>query len=96
MVNLKTSRTAIERMDQSPDRDDTRGALQTPDPTTKTLNPKPETRNYGSDHAEAHKYGVVRHFVGHGVGRTFHSGPAVLHYSKGMGGWEDAKGMGGL
>lgn len=58
----------------------------------------------GSDHAEQHKYGVVRHFVGHGVGRTFHSGPAVLHYSKGgMGGgvgvgekgWEDAKGMGG-
>eukprot|EP00193_Tetraselmis_chui_P008747 CAMPEP_0177760712 /NCGR_PEP_ID=MMETSP0491_2-20121128/5412_1 /TAXON_ID=63592 /ORGANISM="Tetraselmis chuii, Strain PLY429" /LENGTH=377 /DNA_ID=CAMNT_0019276627 /DNA_START=132 /DNA_END=1265 /DNA_ORIENTATION=- len=30
--------------------------------------------------ADKHKYGVVRNFVGHGVGRTFHSAPTILHY----------------
>mmetsp|Transcript_10394 Transcript_10394/g.63420 ORF Transcript_10394/g.63420 Transcript_10394/m.63420 type:complete len:240 (+) Transcript_10394:280-999(+) len=30
--------------------------------------------------ADAYGYGVVRSFVGHGVGRLFHSGPTVLHY----------------
>mmetsp|Transcript_48476 Transcript_48476/g.155060 ORF Transcript_48476/g.155060 Transcript_48476/m.155060 type:complete len:307 (+) Transcript_48476:407-1327(+) len=30
--------------------------------------------------ADEHGYGVVRNFVGHGVGQSFHSGPAVLHY----------------
>lgn len=30
--------------------------------------------------ADQHGYGVVRSFVGHGVGRLFHSGPTVLHY----------------
>lgn len=32
------------------------------------------------DHAEAHGFGVVRAFIGHGVGETFHSDLAVLHY----------------
>mmetsp|Transcript_10529 Transcript_10529/g.18063 ORF Transcript_10529/g.18063 Transcript_10529/m.18063 type:complete len:374 (-) Transcript_10529:60-1181(-) len=32
------------------------------------------------DHADKHKMGVVRSFVGHGVGKVFHAGPAVLHY----------------
>ncbi|EYU44385.1 hypothetical protein ABFS82_08G048500 [Erythranthe guttata] len=32
------------------------------------------------DHADEHRYGVVQQFVGHGVGRTFHSEPVVLHY----------------
>jgi methionyl aminopeptidase len=31
-------------------------------------------------HAEAHGYGVVRAFVGHGIGRAFHSEPQVFHY----------------
>uniref|UniRef100_M4D285 Peptidase M24 domain-containing protein n=1 Tax=Brassica campestris TaxID=3711 RepID=M4D285_BRACM len=32
------------------------------------------------DHADKHKYGVVRQFVGHGIGRVFHSDPVVLHF----------------
>lgn len=31
-------------------------------------------------HAESHGYGVVRSFVGHGIGREFHSDPQVYHY----------------
>jgi len=30
-------------------------------------------------HAEAHRYGVVREFCGHGVGRLFHDAPEVIH-----------------
>ena len=32
------------------------------------------------DHAEGNGYGVVRAFVGHGIGRAFHSEPQVYHY----------------
>ncbi|XP_048334572.2 methionine aminopeptidase 1D, chloroplastic/mitochondrial isoform X2 [Ziziphus jujuba] len=32
------------------------------------------------DHGDKYRYGVVRQFVGHGVGRVFHSDPVVLHY----------------
>ncbi|GFP96927.1 methionine aminopeptidase 1d chloroplastic/mitochondrial [Phtheirospermum japonicum] len=32
------------------------------------------------DHADKHQYGVVQQFVGHGVGRVFHSAPVILHY----------------
>ncbi|KAF9602768.1 hypothetical protein IFM89_030924 [Coptis chinensis] len=32
------------------------------------------------DHADKYRFGVVRQFVGHGVGRVFHSDPVVLHY----------------
>ncbi|MCW2622142.1 MAG: methionine aminopeptidase [Frankiales bacterium] len=31
-------------------------------------------------HAEAAGFGVVRAFVGHGIGRSFHSDPQVYHY----------------
>ncbi len=31
-------------------------------------------------HAEAQNYSVVRDFCGHGVGKTFHMPPSVLHY----------------
>jgi len=31
-------------------------------------------------HAEAHRFGVVRDFCGHGLGRVFHDAPSVLHY----------------
>jgi methionyl aminopeptidase len=30
-------------------------------------------------HAEAHRYGVVRDFCGHGLGRVFHDSPEVIH-----------------
>ncbi|KAL8091344.1 hypothetical protein AgCh_033813 [Apium graveolens] len=32
------------------------------------------------DHADRHHYGVVQQFVGHGVGRVFHSDPVILHF----------------
>ncbi|KAF5185983.1 Methionine aminopeptidase [Thalictrum thalictroides] len=32
------------------------------------------------DHADKYHYGVVRHFVGHGVGQVFHADPVILHY----------------
>jgi len=32
------------------------------------------------DHAEANGFGVVRAFVGHGIGETFHADPQVPHY----------------
>jgi methionyl aminopeptidase len=31
-------------------------------------------------HAEGNGFGVVRAFVGHGIGRSFHSDPQVYHY----------------
>ncbi|MHA6766844.1 type I methionyl aminopeptidase [Sphingobium ummariense] len=30
-------------------------------------------------HAEKHRYGVVRDFCGHGLGRVFHDSPEVIH-----------------
>jgi methionyl aminopeptidase len=33
-------------------------------------------------HAERHRYGVVRDFCGHGVGRLFHDAPEVVHVGK--------------
>lgn len=36
---------------------------------------------FSSAHADEHHYGVVEQFVGHGVGRVFHSDPVILHYS---------------
>ncbi len=32
--------------------------------------------------AEQHRYGVVRDFCGHGIGRVFHDEPNILHYGK--------------
>jgi methionyl aminopeptidase len=34
------------------------------------------------EYAESHGYSVVRNFVGHGIGRTFHTPPQVPHYGK--------------
>ncbi len=31
-------------------------------------------------HGEAHHYGIVREYCGHGIGRGFHEDPQVLHY----------------
>ncbi len=33
-------------------------------------------------HAEAHRYGVVREFCGHGLGRLFHDAPEVIHAAR--------------
>ncbi len=33
-------------------------------------------------HASAHRYGVVREFCGHGVGRLFHDAPEVIHAAR--------------
>ena len=35
------------------------------------------------DIAERHGYGVIREFVGHGVGRVFHAAPHVMHCRNG-------------
>lgn len=32
--------------------------------------------------AESHRFSVVRDFCGHGLGRTFHAAPNILHYGK--------------
>jgi methionyl aminopeptidase len=44
-------------------------------------------------HAEAHRYGVVRDFCGHGVGRLFHDSPEVIHAGKAGTGVELRPGM---
>lgn len=33
-------------------------------------------------HAESHKYSIVREYCGHGIGATFHEEPQILHYGK--------------
>ena len=44
-------------------------------------------------HAEAHRYGVVREFCGHGVGRLFHDAPEVVHAARAGTGQELVPGM---
>ncbi|MEG3086511.1 type I methionyl aminopeptidase [Sphingomonas sp. PB4P5] len=44
-------------------------------------------------HAEKHRYGVVRDFVGHGVGLVYHDTPDVPHYGKAGTGPELKPGM---
>jgi methionyl aminopeptidase len=34
------------------------------------------------EHAEGNRYSVVREYCGHGIGRTFHADPQVLHYGE--------------
>lgn len=45
------------------------------------------------EHAEAHRFSVVRDFCGHGIGRVFHDAPSVLHYGKTGEGLELKEGM---
>lgn len=33
-------------------------------------------------YVESQRFSVVRDFCGHGLGRTFHAAPSVLHYGK--------------
>ncbi|WP_423141894.1 type I methionyl aminopeptidase [Parablastomonas sp. CN1-191] len=44
-------------------------------------------------HAEANRYGVVREFCGHGVGRLFHDAPEVVHAGRAGTGPELRPGM---
>ena len=44
-------------------------------------------------HAESHRYGVVRDFCGHGVGRLFHDAPEVVHAARAGTGPELRPGM---
>jgi len=44
-------------------------------------------------HAESHRYGVVREFCGHGVGRLFHDAPEVVHAGRAGTGPELRPGM---
>jgi len=44
-------------------------------------------------HAEANRYGVVREFCGHGVGRLFHDAPEVIHAARAGTGPELKPGM---
>ena len=44
-------------------------------------------------HAEGHRYGVVREFCGHGVGRLFHDAPEVIHAGRAGTGPELKPGM---
>ncbi|MGR8931028.1 MAG: type I methionyl aminopeptidase [Gammaproteobacteria bacterium] len=34
------------------------------------------------NHAESHRYSVVREFCGHGIGKNFHEEPHVMHFGK--------------
>lgn len=44
-------------------------------------------------HAENHRYGVVREFCGHGLGRLFHDAPEVVHAARAGTGPELRPGM---
>ncbi|MDP3676119.1 MAG: type I methionyl aminopeptidase [Novosphingobium sp.] len=44
-------------------------------------------------HAEGHRYGVVREFCGHGLGRLFHDAPEVIHAARAGSGPELRAGM---
>ena len=44
-------------------------------------------------HAEGHRYGVVREFCGHGLGRIFHDAPEVVHAGRAGTGPELRPGM---
>lgn len=44
-------------------------------------------------HAERHRYGVVRDFCGHGLGRLFHDAPEVVHVGRPRTGPELRPGM---
>ena len=44
-------------------------------------------------HAESHRYGVVREFCGHGLGRLFHDAPEVVHAGRAGTGPELKEGM---
>ncbi len=44
-------------------------------------------------HVEKNRFSVVREYCGHGIGRTFHEDPQVLHYGRRGTGFELQEGM---
>ncbi len=44
-------------------------------------------------HAQVHHYSVVREYCGHGIGKTFHDEPQILHYGRPDTGMEIHQGM---
>jgi len=51
----------------------------------KIVKPGIKTGDIGAiiqQHAEAHRFSVVRDFCGHGIGVSMHEGPNILHYGK--------------
>jgi methionyl aminopeptidase len=44
-------------------------------------------------YAESHRFGVVRDFCGHGLGRIFHDAPSILHYGRAGSGMVLREGM---
>jgi methionyl aminopeptidase len=44
-------------------------------------------------HAEENHFSVVREFCGHGIGRTFHDEPQILHYGRANTGLKLEEGM---
>ena len=60
-----------------------RGAPAGPQVRAKSSRPGGRIRDIGEaiqGHAERFGYGVVREYVGHGIGREFHEAPQVPHY----------------
>ena len=49
--------------------------------------------NAVQQYVEAQRFSVVREYCGHGIGRTFHEDPQVLHYGKPKTGIELVPGM---
>ena len=50
-----------------------------------TIKPGAFTGDIGhviQEHAESQGFSVVREFCGHGIGKTLHEGPQILHYGK--------------
>src|SRR5690554_1582038 len=45
------------------------------------------------EHAEKHRFSVVRDFCGHGIGKVFHEEPQVMHYGRPGTGMEIKEGM---
>lgn len=45
------------------------------------------------EHAESHRFSIVREYCGHGIGRVFHEDPQVLHYGKAGSGMVLTEGM---
>lgn len=51
----------------------------------KIVKPGIKTGDIGAiiqEHAEAHRFSVVRDFCGHGIGANMHEEPSILHYGK--------------
>ena len=49
----------------------------------RSIRPDGRVRDIGTaiqEYAERYGYGVVREYVGHGIGRSFHEAPQIPHY----------------